>query len=63
MVHQSCSYLKLKERKYYFSCRVPKRIQKHFKTDRVEVRLHTQLVSAAMLHAPLFLCDRHISYS
>ena len=47
MVHQSCSYLKLKGRTYYFSRRVPKRIQKHFKTDRVEVCLHTTLESSA----------------
>ena len=63
MVHQSCSYLKLKGRTYYFSRRTPKRLQKHFKTDRVEVCLHTPLVSAAMLHAQLFSCDRHISCS
>jgi hypothetical protein len=43
MVHQSCSYLKLKGRTYYFSRRVPKRLQKHFKTDRVEVYLHTSV--------------------
>ena len=48
MVHQSCSHLRLKEREYYFSRRVPERIQKHFKTDRVEVRLHTQLVSTEL---------------
>ena len=47
MVHQSCSYLKLKGSTYYFSRRVSKRLQRHFKTDRVEVYLHTQLVSAA----------------
>ena len=63
MVHQSCSYLKLKGRTYYFSRQVPKRLQKHFKTDRVEVCLHTPLVSAAMLYAQLFLCHRHISCS
>jgi len=63
MVHQSYSCLKLKGRTYYFSRRVPKKLQKHLKTDRVEVCLHTQLVSAAMLHAQLFLCDRHISCS
>ena len=43
MVHQSCSYLKLKGSTYYFSRRVPKPLQKHFKTDRVEVCLHTSL--------------------
>ena len=47
MVHQKCSYLKLKGQTYYFSRRVPKRIQKHFKTDRVEVCLHTTLESSA----------------
>ena len=41
MVRQSCSYLKLKGQTYYFSRRAPKRLQKHFKTDRVEVCLHT----------------------
>ena len=29
MVHQSCSYLKLKGSTYYFSRRVPKNLQKH----------------------------------
>ena len=47
MVHQKCSYLKLKGQTYYFSRRVPKRIQKHFKTDRVEVCLYTTLESSA----------------
>ena len=42
MVHQSCSYLKLKGQTYYFSRRVPKHLQKHFKTDRVEVCLHSR---------------------
>lgn len=46
MVHQKCSYLKLKEQTYYFSRRVPKPIQKHFKADRVEVCLHTTLESS-----------------
>ena len=41
MVHQSCSYLKLKGNTYYFSRRVPKPLQKYFKTDRVKVCLHT----------------------
>ena len=45
MVHQGCSYLKLKGSTYYFSRRVPKPLQKHFKTDRVEVCLHTSLSS------------------
>ena len=57
MVHQSCSYLKLKGRTYYFSRRVPKRLQKHFKTDRVEVCLHTQLVSAAARQAQVLACE------
>ena len=35
MVHQSCSYLKLKGSTYYFSRRIPKPLQKHFKTDCV----------------------------
>ena len=57
MVHQSCSYLKLKGRTYYFSRRVPKRLQKHFKTDRVEVCLHTQLVSAAARQAQVLASE------
>ena len=48
MVHQSCSYLKLKGSTYYFSRRVPKPLQKHFKTDRVEVCLHTPQQSSAV---------------
>ena len=57
MVHQSCSYLKLKGQTYYFSRRVPKRLQKHFRTDRVEVCLHTQLVSAAARQAQVLACE------
>ena len=57
MVHQSCSYLKLKGQTYYFSRRVPKRLQKHFKTDRVEVCLHTQLVSAAARQAQVLASE------
>ena len=53
MAYQSCSYLKLKGQAYCFSRRVPKRLQKHFKTDRVEVCLHTQLVSAVAGQAPV----------
>lgn len=51
MVHQSCSYLKLKESTDYFSRRVPKPLQKHFKTDRVEVCLHTSQQSSAVRQA------------
>ena len=47
MVRQKCSYLKLKGQMYYFSCWVPERIQKHFKTDRVKVCPHTTLESLA----------------
>ena len=57
MVHQSCSYLKLKGQTYYFSRRVPKRLQKHFKTDRVEVCLHTPLVLAATRQAQVLASE------
>ena len=36
MVHQSCSFLKLKGQTYYFSRQEPKPLQKHSRTDRVE---------------------------
>ena len=53
MVHQSCSYLKLKGSTYYFSRRIPKPLQKHFKTDRVEVCLHTPQQSSAPFRPPI----------
>ena len=57
MVHQSCSYLKLKGSTYYFSRRVPKLLQKHFKTDRVEVCLHTPQQSSAVRQAQLLASE------
>ena len=41
MGHQNAQYLKLKGMTYYFSRRVPKRLQRHCSTDRIEVCLHT----------------------
>ena len=41
MGHQNAHYLKLKGNTYYFSRRVPKRPQRHFSRDRIEVSLHT----------------------
>ena len=41
MGHQNAHYLKLKGNTYYFSRRVPKRLQKHCLSDRIEVCLHT----------------------
>ena len=57
MVHQSCSYLKLKGSTYYFSRRVPKNLQKHFKTDRVEVCLHTTQQSSAVRQAQVLASE------
>ena len=57
MVHQSCSYLKLKGSTYYFSRRVPKNLQKHFKTDRVEVCLHTPQQSSAVRQAQVLASE------
>ena len=57
MVHQSCSYLKLKGGTYYFSRRVPKLLQKHFKTDRVEVCLHTPQQSSAVRQAQVLASE------
>jgi len=57
MVHQSCSYLKLKGRTYYFSRRVPKLLQKHFKTDRIEVCLHTPLRHSAVPQAQVLASE------
>jgi len=57
MVHQSCSYLKLKGSTYYFSRRVPKPLQKHFKTDRVEVCLHTPQQSSAVRQAQVLASE------
>ena len=57
MVHQSCSYLKLKGSTYYFSRRVPKPLQKHFKTDRVEVCLHTPQKSSAVQQAQMLAVE------
>ena len=57
MVHQSCSYLKLKGQTYYFSRRVPKRLQKHFKTDRVEGCLHTPQQSSAVRQAQVLASE------
>ena len=57
MVHQGCSYLKLKGSTYYFSRRVPKPLQKHFKTDRVEVCLHTSLQSSAVRQAQVLASE------
>ena len=57
MVHQSCSYLKLKGSTYYFSRRVPKPLQKHFKTDRVEVCLHTPQRSSAVRQAQVLASE------
>ena len=57
MVHQSCSYLKLKGITYYFSRRVPKPLQKHFKTDRVEVCLHTPQRSSAVRQAQVLASE------
>jgi integrase len=39
--HQNAHYLKLKGNTYYFSRRVPKRLQRHCSRDRIEVCLHT----------------------
>ena len=41
MGHQNAHYLKLKGNTYYFSRRVPKRLQRHGSRDRIEVCLHT----------------------
>ena len=41
MAHQSAQYLKLKWATYYFTRRVPKRLQRHCFGDRIEVCLHT----------------------
>ena len=41
MGHQNAQYLKLKGTTYYFSRRVPKRLQRHCSGDRIEVCLHT----------------------
>ena len=41
MGHQNAQYLKLKGTTYYFSRRVPKRLQRHCSTTRIEVCLHT----------------------
>jgi len=57
MVHQSCSYLKLKGSTYYFSRRIPKPLQKHFKTDRVEVCLHTPQQSSAVRQAQVLASE------
>ena len=57
MVHQSCSYLKLKGQTYYFSRRVPKPLQRHFKTDRVEVCLHTPQQSSAVRQAQVLASE------
>jgi hypothetical protein len=57
MVHQSCSYLKLKGNTYYFSRRVPKPLQKHFRTDRVEVCLHTPQQSSALRQAQVLASE------
>ena len=57
MVHQSCSYLKLKGNTYYFSRRVPKSLQRHFKTDRVEVCLHTPQQSLAVRQAQMLAVE------
>ena len=57
MVHQSCAYLKLRGSTYYFSRRVPKRVQKHFKTDRVEVCLHTPKQSSAVRQAQVLASE------
>ena len=57
MVYQSCPYLKLKVWTYYFSRRVPKRLQKQFKNDRVEACLHTILVSSAPQQAQVLACE------
>ena len=49
MVHQSCSYLKLKGSTYYFSRRVPKRLHPHnnFKLHRAAALAEwRQLLSA-----------------
>ena len=41
MAHQNAQYLKLKGATYYFTRRVPKRLQRHCSGDRIEVCLHT----------------------
>ena len=41
MGHQNAQYLKLKGATYYFTRRVPKRLQRHCSGDRIEVCLHT----------------------
>ena len=41
MGHQNAQYLKLKGTTYYFSRRVPKRLQRHCSSKRIEVCLHT----------------------
>ena len=41
MGHQNAQYLKLKGTTYYFSRRVPKRLQRHCSSIRIEVCLHT----------------------
>jgi integrase len=57
MVHQSCSYLKLKGSTYYFSRRIPKPLQRHFKTDRVEVCLHTRQKTSAVRQAQVLASE------
>jgi integrase len=51
MGYQNASYLRLKGHTFYFSRRVPKRIQKYCPVDRVEVCLHTHLQSTAVRQA------------
>ena len=41
MGHQNAQYLKLKGATYYFTRRVPKRLQRHCSSDRIEVCPHT----------------------
>ena len=56
MSHQSPHYLKLKGKTYYFSRRVPKELQKHFKCLRFEVCLRTSIKSVALKQA-IFLAQ------
>ena len=49
--------LSSRESTYYFSRRVPKNLQKHFKTDRVEVCLYTTLQSSAVRQAQVLASE------
>lgn len=60
MVHQSCFDLKHKVSTHYFSRRVSKNLQKHFKTDRAEVCLRTSLQPSAGCQARVLVSELEI---